>query len=132
MSYDNVAAPYLCSSVELCRVASILTVATEALFPLVLFFPASRWFFLPSVVAFHLATGWTMDTGPYMSLWLLLIAFLPLERLPGEIASAWRDGRRTRALSLAALCVASRRSCLCCASCGTRSRPGRSRSPHPR
>lgn len=106
MSYDNVAARYLCSSVELCQVASIVTVATEALFPLVLFFPALRWFFLPSVVAFHVATWWTMDTGPYMSLWLLLVAFLPLERVPSSITRAWREGRRARALAYAVVCSA--------------------------
>ncbi|MCR9244416.1 MAG: hypothetical protein NXI31_05250 [bacterium] len=70
------------SSVALCQFQSIGTVFVQATFPLVIFWPRARWFYLPAVTAFHLMTWKTMDTGPYMRLWLLLWVFTPLERVP--------------------------------------------------
>jgi hypothetical protein len=80
------------SSVFLCQIQSIGVVATQALFPLVFVWPASRWFFLPAATAFHLMTWQTMDTGPYMRVWLLLWAFVPLERVPATFAAWLRSG----------------------------------------
>jgi hypothetical protein len=71
---------------------SIGVVAVQVLFPLVLVWPRLRWFFLPAATGFHLMTWKTMDTGPYMRLWLLLWAFVPLERVPGALARGLRRG----------------------------------------
>lgn len=81
-------------SVGLCQLQSIGVVSVQTLFPLVFVWPASRWFFLPAATGFHLLTWQTMDTGPYMRVWLLLFAFLPLERF----AAAWAELVRSRPL----------------------------------
>ena len=99
MKYDNVASSWLSQSVLFCRVASTVTLLTQATFPLVFVWPASRWYYLPMSVVFHLTTWWAMDTGPYITLWLLLVAFLPLERVPGWVVEPWR--RRASAAALA-------------------------------
>jgi hypothetical protein len=99
MKYDNLASAWLSSHLELCRATSIVTLLTQATFPVVLVWPAARWYYLPASVAFHLATWWTMDTGPYITLWLLLVAFLPLERVPSWVAEPWRRGARAAALA---------------------------------
>jgi hypothetical protein len=80
------------ANVDLCRLQSIGVVAVQVLFPLVLVWPRLRWFFLPAATGFHLMTWKTMDTGPYMRLWLLLWAFVPLERVPGALARGLRRG----------------------------------------
>lgn len=80
------------ASTTLCRLQSVGVVAVQVLFPLVLFWPRARWFFLPAATAFHLMTWKTMDTGPYMRLWLLLWAFVPLERVPQVLANVLRRG----------------------------------------
>lgn len=101
MKYDNVASAWLSSHFELCRATSVVTLFSQATFPVVLFWPAARWYYLPTAVVFHLATWWTMDTGPYIALWLLLVAFLPLERVPSWVREPWRPGARAAALTRA-------------------------------
>lgn len=97
MHYSTEWSGLLSRNVELCRFLSFGTLFVQTTFPLVLLFPALRWFYLPSAVLFHLATWKTMDTGPYMTLWFLLIAFLPLERIPGWLRAALWSGSRLRA-----------------------------------
>lgn len=77
-------------SPALCQFQSIGVVTVQACFPLVVLWPASRWFFLPAATGFHLMTWMTMDTGPYMRVWLLLFVFTPMERIP-----AWLRQRLT-------------------------------------
>lgn len=89
MKYDNVASAWMSSQLDLCRAAGIVTLFTQVTFPLALVWPATRWYYLPVSVAFHLTAWWTMDTGPYITLWLLLVAYLPLERVPGWVAAPW-------------------------------------------
>lgn len=88
-------------SVPLCAALSIATLAVQTGFPLVFVLPASRWVLLPGAVAFHLATWQTMATGPFVTLWFTLAAFLPLERAPlalrrtmGRAAPPWPTARR--------------------------------------
>jgi len=69
-------------SPTLCQIQSIFVVTVQACFPLVIFWPRSRWFFLPAAMSFHLMTWMTMDTGPYMRVWLLLFVFTPMEQIP--------------------------------------------------
>lgn len=66
----------------LCQLQSIGVVTVQACFPLVLLWRPSRWFFLPMATGFHLMTWMTMDTGPYMRVWLLLPVFVHMERIP--------------------------------------------------
>ncbi|MBL9078943.1 MAG: HTTM domain-containing protein [Planctomycetes bacterium] len=80
------------ADVHLAQLQSIGVVAVQVLFPLVLFWPRARWFFLPAATGFHLMTWQTMDTGPYMRLWLLLWAFVPLEQVPTALARGLRRG----------------------------------------
>jgi len=83
-------------SVAWCRLQSVGVVLVQALFPLVLVWPRSRWFFLPMATLFHLMTWKTMDTGPYMRVWLLLFAFVPMERIPDAL-HRWLTGGAARA-----------------------------------
>lgn len=100
LGHDGEWSRFFAQSVGLCQLQSIGVVAVQVLFPLVFVWPRLRWFFLPAATAFHLMTWQTMDTGPYMRLWLLLWAFVPLERVPGALAHALRRGRVAAVLVL--------------------------------
>jgi len=85
-AYADVAA----ANVLGCQLLSIVTVATELLAPLSLWVPRLLFWFVPALVGFHLGTWATMDTGPYMTLWFLLIAFVPLDLVPAWLRATWR------------------------------------------
>ncbi|MBX3463830.1 MAG: HTTM domain-containing protein [Planctomycetes bacterium] len=89
------------ANVDLCRLQSVGVVTVQVLFPLVFVWPRLRWFFLPAATGFHLMTWKTMDTGPYMRLWLLLFAFVPMERIPAALARGLRRGPVTALAILA-------------------------------
>ena len=91
--YDNSLSEVFTSSPELCRALSVGTLIVQGTFPLVLLVPATRWFYLPAAASFHLTTWHTMDTGPYVTLWYLLIAYVALERVPGWLAQQLQSGR---------------------------------------
>jgi predicted DCC family thiol-disulfide oxidoreductase YuxK len=86
MEHDNEWARFYIERVTLSQFLAMGTLAIQVLFPLVFFFPRLLWVFLPGAVVFHLSTWQTMDTGPYMTLWFALIAFLALERVPAWMA----------------------------------------------
>ena len=76
---------FFASHVDLCRVMSIGLVFVQTTFLLAVFVPVLRWFYVPAAASFHLMTWKTMDTGPYLTLWFTLAAFVPLEQVPGFI-----------------------------------------------
>lgn len=90
--HDNDWAAFLCQDVWLCRLLSLGAIVVQGTFFMVFLWPLSRWFYLPSVVAFHVMTWKAMDTGPYMTLWFLLVCFLPLERVPGWVGAGLSSG----------------------------------------
>ena len=92
--YDNVWSAAVTQSPELCQLLSVGALVTQGTFPLVLLLPFLRWYYLPAAVAFHVTTWQAMDTGPYMTLWYLLIAFLPLERIPAWVGARPRSPGR--------------------------------------
>jgi hypothetical protein len=76
---------FFAGHVGACRAMSIGLVFVQATFPVAVFVPLLRWFYVPAAVSFHLLTWKTMDTGPYLTLWLTLASFVPLEEVPGFI-----------------------------------------------
>lgn len=104
MHYEGPLSATLGGSVWLAQLLSIAALALQIGFPLILVFPVLRWVWLPATVGFHLTTWLAMDTGPYITLWFLLIAFMPLEQIPAWFQRAWRSGIFSRAL--AATCLA--------------------------
>jgi hypothetical protein len=96
MQYDNEWSRFLCAHVGLTAALSWGALVVQGTFPLVFVFPGLRWYYLPGAVAFHVITWWAMDTGPYMTCWLLLASFLPLERIPTWLAMEWRTGSLPR------------------------------------
>lgn len=89
MGHDNDWSGFFSASVDACRIMSVGLVAVQVTFPLVLVWPAAAWVYVPLATSFHLLTWKTMDTGPYMTLWLTMAAaFVPLERVPGRLR-AW-------------------------------------------
>ena len=96
--YNNEWSSFASQHVLLSQILSWFTLVVQGSFPLVLLFPRLRWFYLPAAVGFHVATWQTMDTGPYMTLWFLLIAFLPLERIPTWLWSNIRSGSTWKAI----------------------------------
>jgi hypothetical protein len=87
-------------SVLWCQVQSIGVVAVQVGFPAVFVWPRARWFLLPAATAFHLMTWKTMDTGPYMRVWLLLFAFVPMERVPQALRGWLAAGLPSAAATL--------------------------------
>ncbi|MFK7743292.1 MAG: HTTM domain-containing protein [Planctomycetota bacterium] len=92
LGHDGYLSRLVGASPSLCQIQSIGVVSVQVLFPLVLIWPKSRWFFLPAAMSFHLMTWMTMDTGPYMRVWLMLWAFVPLEKVPSALLQALRRG----------------------------------------
>ncbi len=92
--------------VELVRLMSIGLIAVQVLFPLVLFVPLTRWFFLPMAVVFHLLSWATMDTGPFLTLWFPIAAFLPLEQIPARIQRLVLEGPLARRILVALVLLA--------------------------
>jgi len=90
----------LVASVGACQLASLVVIAGEWLCPACLWWPQLVFVFLPLLFAFHLGTWATMDTGPYMTLWFLWIAFVPLDRVPAWLLSQ-RGPQRWRAALVA-------------------------------
>lgn len=90
-------------SVLACQLQSIGVVLVQVAFPLVFVWPRSRWFFLPAAMAFHLMTWMTMDTGPYLRVWMLLFAFVPMERIPEALLRWLRGGWLSAAVALLAI-----------------------------
>ena len=57
-------------------------------------------------VAFHLVAWQSMSTGPFLSLWSLLVAFLPVERVPAQLARGLATGSIARRVAVGSLAVA--------------------------
>lgn len=74
--------------------AGLLLVQTS--FPLIFLARALRWVYVPLAVAFHLMAMQTMATGTFLSLWLLLVSFVPTERAPGWLRAALLEGPPVR------------------------------------
>jgi hypothetical protein len=77
--------PFFAGSVLACRIMSLGLILVQATFPLAVFLPRLRWFYVPAATAFHLLTWKTMDTGPYLTLWFTLASFVPLEEVPAFV-----------------------------------------------
>ncbi len=92
LGHDGEWSRFFAANVLVCQLLSVGLVAVQATFPLVFFFPKLRWFYLPAATSFHLMTWKTMDTGPYMRVWLLLPAFVPLESVPATLHGWLRNG----------------------------------------
>ena len=92
LGHDGLLSRVVGQSPTLAQLQSFGVVFVQAAFPLVLFWPRTRCFFLPMATFFHLMTWMTMDTGPYMRVWLMLFAFVELERVPRALLAALRGG----------------------------------------
>lgn len=85
LGYDNTLSQTLSSSVEVARALSIGALTLQVTFPVVMFLPRLRWIYLPAAISFHLATWLSMGGAHYITLWFMMIAFLPLERIPAWV-----------------------------------------------
>ena len=92
LGHDGYLSDVVGRSPTLCQLQSVGVVFVQAAFPVALFWPRSRWFFLPMATFFHLMTWMTMDTGAYMRVWLMLFAFVPLEQVPQTLLGWGRRG----------------------------------------
>ena len=99
LGHDGYLSRVVGQSVALCQLQSVGVVAVQAAFPLALISVRLRWFFLPMATFFHLMTWLTMDTGPYMRVWLMLFAFVPLEQVPAALLRGLRRGPWSRAFT---------------------------------
>lgn len=92
MGKDNTMSAFLAQHVVVAQGMTIAVLLLQVGFPLVLCAPWTRWFILPGAVGFHLGTWVSMDTGPYMTLWLCLACFISLEKVPAwiKVRPWWR------------------------------------------
>ena len=104
LSGNNPLGNLMAESRSLAAVLAIVTVLAQLTFPLCIPFPKFRWFSVPAVCGFHLATEFTGVTGTYISLWaVVLVTFVPLDRLiPGLKSLAARSSHPARRWALAA------------------------------
>ncbi len=89
---------FFARSPQLCAAMSVGLIIVQVGFPAVLFWPKSRWFFLPTAASFHLLAMMTLGSGPYDTLWLVMIAFVPLDRVPSFLGLRLRQGAIWRRL----------------------------------
>ena len=94
----------LAQSVVLCSVMSAITVAFEVFFPIVLFWPLSRWLVLPVMFSFHLLSWGTGIIGnSYIGLWYMLICFVPLEKFGSWMLAVINTGSLFRRVTCTAV-----------------------------
>lgn len=91
LGHDHEWSWFFAQSRSFCQITSVVTVTAQATFPLVFLFPRLLWLYVPALTGFHLTTWMTMNTGPYMGAWFCMVAFLPLEQVPGW----WRQRVRS-------------------------------------
>lgn len=82
LEYRSPWSDLLSERVWLCQLMQAGLLFAQASFPLVFLAPLLRWFYVPMAVLFHLLAMQTMATGPFITLWFMLAAFVPLERVP--------------------------------------------------
>lgn len=102
LGHDAVLSRTMAQSVLLCQLQSVGLVSVQVAFPAVLRWPRLGWLLLPAATGFHLMTWLTMDTGPYLRLWLLLFVFVPMERIPAAMRRWLRGGGLPAVLAAAA------------------------------
>jgi len=90
-----------------CALGSAGVVLVQITFPIVLVLPRLVRVYIPASVLFHLIAWKTIETSPFLTLWLLLCCFVPLERVPTwlRVGSLERRAGRGLALFAAALLV---------------------------
>ncbi len=93
----------LSGNILLLQLMSVGLIIVQTTFPIALFSTWSRWFYVPMGVTFHLIAMKTMATGPFLTLWFTLAAFIPLERIPGILRAGLGSGTWIRRLVLALL-----------------------------
>ncbi len=106
LEYESPWSEALADELWICRILSAGVLLVQTTFPLVFLAPALRWFYVPAAVAFHLMAMMTMGTGPFITLWFTLVAFVPVERAPAFLRSALGSGPTWRRLAVAAVLVA--------------------------
>lgn len=77
----------------LCRLMSTGILFVQVSFPLVLFFPRLLWFYIPAATLFHLLGDMTLGAGIYDTLWLTMVAFIPLHRAPLSVIKSFQSGK---------------------------------------
>ena len=82
LEYNSPWTQYFVEHVELCGLMSAGLLFVQASFPLIFVWRPLRWFYLPMAVLFHLLAMQTMATGPFITLWFTLAAFVELEKVP--------------------------------------------------
>ena len=86
----------MASSRAVVQVLSIGTVLAQITFPLCVIYPRLRWLSIPAIWGFHLSTEAAGVTGPYITLWaIVLAAFVPLDRVLPSLRS-WSRGSTSR------------------------------------
>ncbi len=94
MGHDNEWSAFFANNLLMCSLMSMVTLFVQASFPLILLHWKLRFFYLPMATFFHLMTWLTMDTGPYITLWLtLLSAFVFLDTAPVRMRTWLWEGR---------------------------------------
>lgn len=84
--------PWFVGGVVRMTAFSIFALGLQLAFPLILIWPRLAWLFVPAAISNHIVNWMTLDTGPYASLWILTLAFVPFEQVPGWV----REGLRSR------------------------------------
>jgi hypothetical protein len=106
LGWDAPWSAFFSQHVEIVRLMSVGLIAVQLFFPLALFVPSTRWFFLPMGIVFHLLAWATMDTGPFLTLWFPFAAFLPLEQIPERVERLVLDGPLARRVFLGCVLAA--------------------------
>ena len=93
LEYRSAWSGFFEDKLALCVLMSAGMLFVQVTFPLVFASPWLRWFYVPMGIVFHLMAMQTMATGPFLTLWFALIAFVPAERVPAFLGPPWPAAR---------------------------------------
>jgi len=106
VEYESAWSPFLMRHREWLALMSVGLLLVQLGFPLIFLGAWARWVFVPLAILFHLLAMQTMSTGPFLTLWLALAAFVALERVPAFLRSTVGAGPAWRRLALALVLAA--------------------------
>lgn len=90
-------AKLIAGNVTIAQIASILVITLQASFPLIFLHRHLRWIYVPGAAIFHLGAWFTMNPGPYYTLWLTsFVTFFAIDRIPRTLRDGWTAHHRWR------------------------------------
>ncbi len=85
--FDALLGAWVSEHFLLVRLLSVGVILIQCSVFLALVWRPLRWFYVPAVISVHIGSQFTMDTGTFMGLWMMMASFMDLERVSPFVKS---------------------------------------------